>query len=440
MSSEASFCDALYFADYVVTQNADRQILEKGGLAVLGDKIVAVGNREELLLAWQGKEVYELGKAVLMPGMINAHTHIAMSFLRGRADDKPLMAWLTEDIFPIEAGLTQEKVYLSSLFSCLELIASGTTSVFDMYPLASGVFQALDEAGLRGVLGESVMVYPTASFKTPEEALDIVRGHAEAWAGHPRLRGAVLPHAIYTTTPEYLGQCRDLAQELGWTFGMHLAETAFETQECLKNYGKRPVEYCESLGLLTPQSTFFHNVEVNDSDMELLAQGQVALVHNSASNMKLASGFAPIEKMRARGLSLALGTDGPASNNTQNLFRDMYLAALLQKGITGEATALPAQSALDMATLGGAKALHWEGLGSLEVGHLADFIALDLSGAHLQPLYNVVSHLVYAATGRETLLNVVGGKLLYYKGEFKTLDYTALCEEMESLKRWVLSH
>lgn len=432
-------CDALYYAAYLVTQNDQRDVLEGAALAVRGNRIVALGPRDIVDDTWQAERVYDLGKAVLLPGLMNGHTHIAMSFLRGKADDKPLMDWLTQDIFPVEAGLTQEWVRLAAAFSCAELVRTGTTAIFDMYPFASGVFEAVDASGMRGVLGEGVMIFPTASFKTPEESLSLVRQQADAWRGHSRIRGAVLPHAVYTTTPAFLEECRDLAEELNWVLGMHLAETAFETQECIKTHGKRPVELCHDLGLLHARSTFFHNVEVNDADLDLIAASGAVLVHNPASNMKLASGVSPLDKIVGRGIPLGLGTDGPASNNAQNMFRDMYLSALLQKVHRQEATAYPAQLALDSATRGGAAALHWEDLGSLEVGHIADFIALDLTLPNMQPVYNVVSNLVYAASGHETMLSVVDGKVLYYQGVFTQVDYQGLLEEMERLRQWTLS-
>lgn len=363
-----------------------------------------------------------------------------MSFLRGKADDKPLMDWLTQDIFPVEAKLNKEIVRMSAEFSCAEMIRTGTTCFMDMYPFEDGIFEAVDRMGLRAVLGEGVLIYPTASFKDGDEALDIVRRQAGEWSGHSRIRGAVLPHAIYTTSPEFLTRCRDLAEELDWTLGMHLSETVFETQECLRLRGVRPVDYCRDLGLLGPRSTFFHMVDVNDADLDMVAASGCSVVHNPVSNMKLASGVAPLGKMLERGISVGLGTDGPASNNAQNMFREMLTSALLQKVNLLEATALPAQAVLDMATRGSSAALHWKGLGCLEVGNPADFIALDLSSPNMQPVYNIVSNVVYAATGMENRLTVVCGKILYRDGRYTQVDYPALLEQMQDIRRWTLSH
>lgn len=432
-------CDVLYFADYLITQNDKREVVEGAALATRGNRIAAVGRRADVESLWQAEKVVDMGRAVLMPGLVNGHTHIAMSFLRGKADDKPLMDWLTQDIFPVEAQLTQDIVRMAAEFSCAEMMRTGTTAFMDMYPFEDGIFDAVDRSGMRAVLGEGVLIYPTASFKNGDEALDIVRRQAEKWAGHPRIRGAVSPHAIYTTSPEFLAKCRDLADELDLTLGMHLSETSFETQECLKARGVRPVEYCRDLGLLSPRSTFFHMVDVNGEDLDMIAASGSAIVHNPVSNMKLASGVAPLGMMLERGIPLGLGSDGPASNNAQNMFREMLTSALLQKVNLLEATAMPAQAVLDMATRGSAAALHEERLGRLEEGCLADFIALDLSSPNMQPVYNVVSNVVYAATGMENRLTVVDGEILYHDGRYTRLDYPALLEQMQEIRKWTLS-
>ena len=264
-----------------------------------------------------------------------------------------------------------------------------------------------------------------------------VRRYAEEWKNHPRIRMSVLPHAPYTTTPELLQECRALADETGAIFGMHLAETANETETCLQRFGKRPIAYCESLGLLQPDSTFFHVVHANEEELDMLAENRCAVVHNPASNMKLASGVAPIPAMTTRNIGLGLGTDGPASNNAQNMLREMYMASLLHKVHNLSPTASPAQLALDMATRGGSDALHEPLIGTLEPGMRADFIALDLTTPNMQPVHNIVSNIVYAATGLENRLTVVDGKELYRDGEFLTCDYAALCAEMKQARSWV---
>ncbi len=433
-------CDTLYTADYVVTQNEGRDIIERGAVAVCEDHILCVGHTDILEILYPDARRVDMGNVVIMPGLINAHTHVSMSLLRGYSDDKALMDWLTKDIFPQEAKLTPELVELGARFSLAEMLRSGTTAFYDMYMWEDAVFRAADSMGMRAVLGENVTQYfPSLSCKDREAYFDLVRWQAEAWEDHPRIRQAVLPHALYTTSPELLRQCYELAEETGSLFGMHLAETASETEICLKEHGMRPIPYCNSLGLLQPGSTFFHVVHADEHDMELLSEGRCAVVHNPASNMKLASGVAPIGTFRNYRIPIGLGTDGPASNNAQNMLREMYLASLLQKVTTLDPTACPAQTALDLATRGGSEALHCPLIGTLEPGMKADFIALDLSSPNMQPVHNIVSNIVYAAYGTENRLTVVDGKELYRDGKFLTCDYEALRQEIQQARTWVRS-
>lgn len=432
-----TLCDSLYTADYVITQNDGRDVIRNGAIALAGDRILCVGHTEMLEALYPEARRVDLGRAVMLPGLINAHTHISMSLLRGYSDDKALQDWLHRDIFPQEAKLTPELVELGARFSMAEMIRTGTTAFYDMYMLEGSVFRAADDMGMRAVIGESATRYfPSLAAPTKEAWADLVRSYAESWKGHPRIRQAIVPHAPYTTTPEFLQECRALADETGSLFGMHLAETAWETQETLREHGKRPVAYCAELGLLQPDATFFHLVDVNAEDMQLLAEGRCAGVHNPASNMKLASGVSPVGAMLRSGVALGLGTDGPASNNAQNMLREMYVASLLHKVHELTPTACPAQQALDMATRGGAAALHDPLIGTLEPGMKADFIALDLTAPNMQPVHNIVSQIVYASTGHENKLTVVGGKELYRDGVFTTCDYPALLSEIQQALAW----
>ncbi len=431
-------CDCLYTADYLVTQNDTRDIIRKGAVAVAGDRICCVGHADLLEILYPEARRVDLGEAVLMPGLINAHTHVSMSLLRGYSDDKALMDWLHKDIFPQEARLTPELVELGALYSFAEMVRSGTTAFYDMYMWERSVFRAADAIGLRGVLGESVtQFFPSLSCADEAAYHELAREFAEECKAHPRLRAAILPHAPYTTNPEMLQRCRALADETGSLFGMHLAETQAETQSCQERFGMRPVPYCESLGLLQPGSTFFHMVEASEEDLDLLAENRCAVTHCPASNMKLASGAAPIMAMVQRGIGVGLGTDGPASNNAQNMLREMYVASLLQKVQGRDPLACPAQLALDMATRGGSAALHEPCIGTLEPGMKADFIALSLRSPNMQPVHNIVSNIVYASTGAENILTVVDGRELYREGKWLTCDYSALCEEMKQVHAWV---
>ncbi len=431
-------CDTLLHAACIVTQDEQRRVIEKASLAIDKGLVAAVGATAEIVQNWQSANTLHLENMLVLPGLVNAHTHAAMTFLRGLADDMPLMDWLNQRIFPVEQKLTPEMVRLGSLLGYAEMLRTGTTACVDMYLFEESVFEAADTAGLRCLGGEAVFAFPSAAFPGPEAALDATRALAEKYRNHDRLRVAVNPHSVYTTTPEILSACRDLAQELALPLHIHLAETPSETQICLSAQGKRPTEYCRSLGLLDVPCTLAHVVDVTSAELDLLARQKAVVAHNPSSNMKLASGAAPVTAMLARGMHVGLGTDGAASNNRLNMFSEMGRAALLHK-LTGlDPTLLPAAQVLDMATLGGAAAMHDERLGSLAPGKAADCVALDLSEPNLQPMYNEVSHLVYAATGMETRMTMVGGEVLYQDGRFTRFDYPALCEEMRNVRRFVL--
>ena len=431
-------CDTLLHAACIVTQDEQRRVIEKASLAIDKGLVAAVGPTAEITQNWQSGNTLHLENMLVLPGLVNAHTHAAMTFLRGLADDMPLMDWLNQSIFPVEQKLTPEMVRLGSLLGYAEMLRTGTTACVDMYLFEESVFEAAETAGLRCLGGEAVFAFPSAAFPGPEAALDATRALAEKYRDHDRLRVAVNPHSVYTTTPEILTACRDLAQELALPLHIHLAETPSETQICLSAQSKRPTEYCRSLGLLDVPCTLAHVVDVTSAELDLLARQRAVVAHNPSSNMKLASGAAPVAAMLARGMHVGLGTDGAASNNRLNMFSEMGRAALLHK-LTGlDPTLLPAAQVLDMATLGGAAAMHDERLGSLAPGKAADCVALDLSEPNLQPMYNEVSHLVYAATGMETRMTMVGGEVLYQDGRFTRFDYPALCKEMRNVRRFVL--
>ena len=431
-------CDTLLHAACIVTQDEQRRIIENASLAIDKGLIADIGPTDELLQKWQASETLHLEDKLVLPGLINAHTHAAMTFLRGLADDMPLMDWLNQRIFPVEQKLTPELVRLGSLMGYAEMLRTGTTSCVDMYLFEAAVFEAAETAGLRCLGGEAVFAFPSAAFPGPDAALDATRALAEKYRSHERLRVAVNPHSVYTTTPEILAACRDLAQELALPLHIHLAETPSETQICLSAQGKRPTEYCRSLGLFDVPCTLAHVVDVTSDELDLLARQKAVVAHNPSSNMKLASGAAPVAAMLARGMRVGLGTDGAASNNRLNMFSEMGRAALLHK-LTGlDPTLLPAGQVLDMATLGGAAAMHDTRLGFLAPGMAADCIALDLTEPNMQPMYNEVSHIVYAATGMETRMTMVGGEVLYHEGRFTRFDYAALREEMRNVRRFVL--
>ena len=427
----------IYTAGWIVTQDGARRVVEDGALRVEGALVSEVGPAAEVLARHPGEPVRELGEAAILPGLVDAHTHVPMSAMRGAADDKALFAWLNEDIFPREARWEPRLLRAAARLSFAEMVRTGCTAFYDMYMLQENVFAAADEAGLRGVVGENVVrFFPQLGGATRDALFGRIRDNAAAWRGHPRLRGAVAPHAVYTTDPDTLRACRDLADEVGWQFGMHMSETRKETADCLAERGARPIPYCDSLGILRGDTSLFHCVDVDDADLAILRDRGCVAVHNPASNMKLASGAAPVERLLGAGVPVALGTDGPASNNAQDMVREMWLAALLGKLASGDPTAVCAQTALDMATRHGAAAIHDPLAGSLEPGKHADFFALDLRGPGMQPVHNVVSSAVYAATGLENRLTVVDGRELYRDGEWLSLDIGEVLAGARELREW----
>lgn len=432
-----SACDILIHAARIVTQNEGRAILENASLAVRGKNIAGLGPRADMEARWRPDQVMDLGNSLLLPGLINAHTHGAMTFLRGLADDLPLMDWLTRHVFPVERHLTPEIVQWSTLLGHAEMLRTGTTACVDMYIIEDAVFRAARISGIRCAGGETVFNFPGAGSPGPERTLEMVRRQAEEYRDDARISVLVCPHAVYTTTPEILERCRDLAEELGIPLHLHLAESASETAQCLEMWGERPIAFCRRLGLLRDGVTLAHAVDAAPAELDILAATGVVVAHNPSSNMKLASGAAPVPDMLARGIPVALGTDGAASNNQLNMFTEMGRTALLHKLRGMDPTLVPAQSVLDMATLGGAAAMGRPRLGRLAQGEPADIVALDLNSPNLQPMHNPVSHLVYAATGMETRLAMVDGETLYHDGKFTRFDYPSLLAEMDKVRRWV---
>lgn len=433
-------CDMMIHAGIIITQNEQREVLHNASLVIRDGVIAAIGPTDVLKQDWQAAKSLEYADKLVMPGLVNAHTHAAMTFLRGLADDLPLMDWLEKCIFPVEARLTAEITRLGSLLGYAEMLACGTTACIDMYLFEESVFEAADVAGIRCMGGEAVFAFPSASCPDYREALAKTERLASEFAGNDRLKVAVNPHGVYTTTPQILEACRDLALKYNLPLHIHLAESKAETDKCMQQYGMRPVEWCKVNGLLDAKLICAHLVDVNQDEIAELARAGACAAHNPSSNMKLASGAAPVAEMLAGGLPVALGTDGPASNNTLNMFSEMGRAALLAKVVTGNPTALPAPQVLDMATLGGAFAFGSPHFGALSVGKAADCIALNLNACNLQPMLNPVSQVVYAASGHECAMTMVAGEILYENGKYARFDFDALQREIKSLRNFALGH
>lgn len=429
-------CDILLTADFVLTQNQERDCIEHGGVAVSDGRVLALGSAADLRVRFQPAQTLDLGPSLLMPALVNAHTHSPMTLLRGVADDLPLLEWLTTRIWPLEARLTEELVRLGSLLACAEMLRTGTSCFMDMYFHQDVTASVVDQCGMRAVLAEGLIDFPTLSYQNTEQAFEIVEDLFERFADHERIRFGLAPHTVFTATEEQLGRSFALAEKYDAVWFTHCAETPRETQECLKKLGRRPVAFLDGMGLLSPRSVLVHAVDLTREEILRLAETGTKVVLAPKSNMKLASGVAKAGAMLDAGIRPGLGTDGAASNNTLNMFLEMNACALLHKVATLDPTLLHAPQVLDMATINSAACVGLPELGSLTPGGPADIIALDLQAPNMIPVHNPVSHLVYAANGSEVRLTMINGRVCYQDGRFPTLDYPALVREMESVLRW----
>jgi 5-methylthioadenosine/S-adenosylhomocysteine deaminase len=417
--------DAIWSARWVVTMDAQRRVIENGAVAVAGDHIVDVGTRAEIDRRYSARQRLERPDAILAPGLINTHTHAAMSLFRGIADDMNLQDWLTKYIFPAEAkNVDREFVRWGTRLALLEMALSGTTTYADMYYFEDTVAEVTKQAGLRGVLGETVIGFPAPDYKTPQASLAAIEQFFKQYANDPLIVPAVAPHAIYTVPNDVLQAARALANRYQKPLEIHLAETKTENDESLAKRKMTPTAALDSLGVLNGWTLAAHGVWLSDADMAILKRRDTGLAHNPSSNMKLASGVARVVKILSLGIPMGLGTDGVAgSNNDHNMMEEMDLAAKLQKVTTGDPRALPAEQAVEMATIIGARALHMEKLiGSIEKNKRADMITISLAGAHAVPLYNVYSQMVYALKGSDITDVMVNGRPIVRDRRMLMLD------------------
>ncbi|MGA2813597.1 MAG: amidohydrolase [Candidatus Acidiferrum sp.] len=424
---QALSVDLLVTGATIVAMDPERHVLTNGFLAVRGDEIVAIG--EDAVGHYpQGivaKTRIDASGKLLIPGLINGHTHIPMTLMRGLKDDVVLDEWLRKFIFPAEArNVTEDFVRWGSRLGLAEMIRSGTTTFADMYYFEDAVAEETKAAGLRGVLGETWIDFPAPDNKTEAEMATYSEAFLKKWQGDPLIRAAVAPHSIYTCSEKTLRDAAALARRYHAPILIHLAEMRKEFDDSLEKNGATPVRYLERIEFLGPDVLGAHCIWTDNTDMKILAERQVGCVHNPSSNMMLASGVAPVVDQRAAGMRVGLGTDGPAgSNNDLNMMEEMDLAAKLQKTYRVDPRALGAKGALEMATIEGARALHWEKeIGSLETGKKADFVILGLDAPNAVPMYDVYSQIVYALKGSDVLTTVVGGKVLLKDGQVLTVD------------------
>ncbi len=424
----------LLSGQYLLTMEEACPVIADGALLIAGDSIQAVGTRAELLRRFPEAPRLHTPRGMIMPGLVNVHTHAAMSLFRGLADDLPLMQWLTEYIFPVEATLTAEMVHTGSLLSLCEMIRSGTTSFCDMYLFAGAVAQAVEESGMRAWLGEAIYDFPSPSYGELQNGLALSKELIDRYRAHPLISMTLVAHAVYTCSPSLLTTVADMAREENLPLAIHLAENEEEDKTCRERYGLSPVQHLEQLGVLAPNLIAAHCVLLDEAEIKLLARRGVKVAHCPQSNMKLGSGIAPVDTMLAAGVCVGLGTDGSASNNTVDMFAEMSCMAKIHKARRRAPLPVSAQEALHCATLGGARVLGAEHkIGTLAAGKKADCIVVDLDQPHLTPLYNPISHAVYAVRGGDVLHSMVNGRLLMQDRKLCTLDESAILAQAREI-------
>ncbi len=410
-------------------------MLSPGAVAIDGTDIVEVGSPATIAAKYQPAQTIDARDQIVLPGLINTHTHAPMVMYRGLADDLALIDWLQKYIFPAEAKtVSPELVRVGTRLAALEMIESGTTTYCDMYYFEEEIARVTVQAGLRGVLGETIIQFPVADAKTPADALARAERFIKEFKDNGLVVPAVAPHALYTNDTATLKASADLARKYGVPLVIHFAETEDEVKVASDQYHLTPTAYLDSIGVLGPTTIGAHGVWVNDADIAILKRDGVGVAHNPESNMKLASGAAPVTKYLAAGVKLGIGTDGAASNNDLDMFEAMRQASFLAKLTTHDPTAVKAQDALDMATIGGARVLGMDQrIGSLEAGKRADLILVSMSAARQTPLYDPVSHLVYVTRGDDVRTTIVDGRMLMKDRQVRTLNRASVIADANQL-------
>jgi 5-methylthioadenosine/S-adenosylhomocysteine deaminase len=432
--------DTLLINGIVLTMDAKLNQFDPGALAVKGDMIVAVGSEAEIGKKYSANETIDCEGKVLMPGLINAHTHVPMTLLRGLADDLRLDVWLMGYMLPVEREfVSPEFVRLGTLLACAEQIRSGVTTFNDMYFFEDDIAKATADAGMRAVCGQSIMKYPAPDASSFEVSLAMAREFIKKWKGHPLIIPAVAPHAPYSTTPEILHTCAELAMEFDVPLHIHISETAFEVETMRKEQGMPVVPYVKKQGVLDAKVIAAHCVHIDIGEIKTLQHVNAGVAHNPSSNLKLASGFAPVQKMLENGLNVGIGTDGPASNNDLDMFEEVRLASFVAKASSNDPTVVPAVTALLMATRMGAQALHIGHLtGSLETGKRADLIVVNTSPVHNSPRFrrdsnNAYAQLVFASKSTDVTDVMVNGKWLMRAHQLLTINETDLLKQARDI-------
>jgi 5-methylthioadenosine/S-adenosylhomocysteine deaminase len=431
--------DLLVRGGTVVTMDGAHRVIEDGAVAIRADRIVAVGPTTEVASRYQARATVEAAGRIVLPGLVNTHTHVPMTLFRGIADDMELMDWLQNHIWPAEnRNVTPEFVTWGTRLAAWELIRSGTTTFADMYFYEDQVAAATKEAGLRAVCASTVIDFPVPGTRNADEGLAAAEAFLKKWRGDPLIVPAVGPHAPYSVSPDNLKRARALADRYGALLVIHAAESPSEMKTIRERYSLSSIAHLDRLGILGPQTLLAHAVWLSDEDIAIVKARDAGLAHCPQSNMKMAAGVAPIPRLRRAGLRVGLGTDGAASNNDLSLFEEIDTALKLQKISTGHPAAFTAREAVEMATMGGARALHMEAdIGSLEAGKKADLIVISLEAPHAIPLYDVYSHLAYALKGEDVETVIVNGRTLMERGRLLTLDTAGIAAKAREIQKQV---
>ena len=434
--------DLLIVGGTVVTMDKDRRVIEDGAVAVKNGEIALVGKRAAVTKNLRARQTINANGKVIIPGLINTHTHIPMTLFRGIADDLDLQEWLTKYIFPAEAKNVDEAfVRAGTRLGLAEMIRGGTTTYCDMYYFEDAIADETFKAGMRGVLGETIIDFPVPDNKTWAEAIAYTEKFVKKWQNNPLIIPAVAPHAPYTVSEEHLKESRRLSDKLNAPLIIHLAEAVTETEFIeQKHKGMRPIEYVEKIGFLSDKTIAAHVIQANENELEILKRRGVGIAHNPQSNMKLAAGVAPIPMMLEMDLRVGLGTDGAASNNDLSLWEEMDTAAKLHKIFTKDPKAVSAEQVFMMATIGGARALHLEKMiGSIEAGKRADIAIVDFDSLHQTPYYNIYSSLVYSTKAGDVNTVIVNGKILMREKRLLTLNESAIKKDANLYRQKIIN-
>jgi len=427
--------DCIVRAEYLLPMDDHLSVMTDGAVAVKDGKIKCLGRYEEIASRYDSPAIIGGSGRVVLPGLINTHTHAAMVYFRGLADDLPLKQWLENHIWPAESRwLSPEFVSDAVELACLEMVKAGITTYNDMYFFGDAAGNATKKIGVRAVLGAGIVDFPTVAGKTADEYLGKAGDFIERWKGDALITPCIAPHSLYACGPETLKRARKLADHHDVPVHIHLSETQWEVQEILSRYGKRPVHYLEDINLLENRVLAAHCVWIEEDEIQLLARHEVGVSHCVESNLKLASGIAPVTRMLDAGIKVTFGTDSAASNNDLNIFSELSTAAKLHKTVSGDPTALDSRKALLMATRWGAEVLGLGRLtGSIEEGKAADLVVVDLGRPHLTPIYDIYSHIAYSVKASDVESVIVGGKVIVSKGQFCSGDEAGI---MAKAKQW----